>query len=169
MSWSESRVAGAGRLALLLAAATCVAACGFELQGRQRLPEAMSVVYIATEDTHTEFVRELRRSLDAAGVRVADQRSDAETVVRILRDDSEQRVLSVSARNTPEEYEVFYVVAYAIEMNGHRVLEPQELRLERNYAYDETAVLAKQREEQLLRESMARDLASRVMRRLATL
>ena len=143
--------------------------CGFQLQGRNRLPEYMSVVHVAAEDTHTSFVRELRRTLDAAGIRVVDDASAAGTTVRILKDETGQRVLSVSARNTPEEYEVYYDLVYAVEARGNEVLEPQELRLERNYAYDETAVLAKQREEQQLRDAMARDLASRVMRRLATL
>jgi LPS-assembly lipoprotein len=143
--------------------------CGFQLQGRNRLPQYMSVVHIDTDDSHTSFARELRLTLDAAGVRVVEDPSAAGTTVRILKDESGQRVLSVSARNTPEEYEVYYELEYAVESRGNEVLAPQELRLERNYAYDETAVLAKQREEQQLRDAMARDLASRVMRRLATL
>jgi hypothetical protein len=37
------------------------------------------------------------------------------------------------------------------------------------YSYDETAVLAKQREQAILREALARDLAGMVVRRLAAL
>jgi outer membrane lipopolysaccharide assembly protein LptE/RlpB len=41
--------------------------------------------------------------------------------------------------------------------------------LTRDYAYDDTAVLAKQHEEDDIRESLARDLAALVTRRLAAL
>jgi LPS-assembly lipoprotein len=167
---SSDRIASLAKVSVLLAAvALGLASCGFNLQGRNRLPEYMSVVAVATDDPHTPFVRALRQSLQTSGVRISEQLQDAGTIVRVLLDESGQRVLSVSARNTPAEYEVFYLLEYAVESRGAEVLEPQALRLERDYAYDETAVLAKQREEQQLLEAMARDLASRVMRRLATL
>jgi len=168
--WSSEAWRGRAVALLIVPLLAFVAqGCGFQLQGRNRLPEYMSVVHVATEDNHTSFARELRRALDASGIRVVEDASAASTTVRILKDEAGQRVLSVSARNTPEEYEVYYDLVYAVESRGNEVLAPQELRLERNYAYDETAVLAKQREEQQLRDAMARDLASRVIRRLATL
>lgn len=169
MWWSDTVHRTPLTIVLCAVAASLVQGCGFQLQGRTRLPEYMSVVHVATEDTHTAFVRELKRTLKVSGVRIAELPDDAGTIVRILKDESDQRVLSVSARNTPEEYEIYYDLAYRIESRGAEVLEPQELHLERNYAYDETAVLGKQREAQQLREAMARDLASRVMRRLSTL
>jgi LPS-assembly lipoprotein len=78
-------------------------------------------------------------------------------------------VLSVSARNTPQEYEVYYDVAYSIDRGGREVVELQLLGLVRNLNFDETQVLAKDREEVLLRDAMARDLALLVMRRLEAL
>jgi LPS-assembly lipoprotein len=162
-------VRGSRTAALVACAALAASACGFHLQGRDRLPEYMAVVYLATDNEHTAFVHALKETLEASGVRVSAAPEDAGTTVRIMRDESEQRVLSVSARNTPEEYAVTYELEYAVESRGAEVLEPQRLELERSYAYDETAVLAKQREEEQLREVMARDLAGRVMRRLATL
>jgi LPS-assembly lipoprotein len=90
-------------------------------------------------------------------------------VIRIRRDQSGQRVLSVSARNTPEEYEVFYAVEYSVDGPAGELIPPQQLELTRDYSYDETAVLAKQREQAVLREALARDLAGLVVRRLAAL
>ena len=60
-----------------------------------------------------EFNRALRDRLRASGANLAG-RSDATAVVQIIKDESGQRVLPVSARNTPEEYEVFYVVEYSV-------------------------------------------------------
>ena len=111
----------------------------------------------------------MRRSLTASGSRLVDERAAARGIIRIEKDVSGQRVLSVSARNTPEEFEVFYVVEYSVQGPGGELIPTQKIELTRDYSYDETAVLAKQREQLILREAMARDLAGLVLRRLAVL
>ena len=165
MSWRMPLI----RAACLMATVMLLQACGWRLQGTARLPEVMSVTYIDTEDRYSDFNRMLRESLEASGARVTNSRVQASAIIRIRRDDSGQRVLSVSARNTPEEYEVFYTVEYSVESQAGELIAPQALQLTRDYSYDTRAVLAKQREEALLREALARDLAGLVIRRLATL
>ena len=78
-------------------------------------------------------------------------------------------MLSVSARNTPEEFEVFYVVDYSIDRGGAEVVPSQTLELTRSFSFDEADLLAKDREEDILREAMARDIAALVVRRLGSL
>ncbi|HMN46692.1 MAG TPA: hypothetical protein PKE27_19100 [Povalibacter sp.] len=156
------------RLSVLIAA-LLLSACGWRLQGTARLPEIMSATYIDTVDTYTDFNRALRESLETSGVRLVGNRNDASAIVRIRKDTSGQRVLSVSARNTPEEYEVFYSVEYSVESQTGELIAPQKLELTRDYSYDTTAVLAKQREQSVLREALARDLAGLVIRRVASL
>ena len=91
-------------------------------------------------------------------------RQEAGAVLRILEDTTGQRVLSVSARNTPTEYEVFYAVTFSLEAQGSNLIETESLVVTRSYTYDETRVLGKSAEEQALRESLARDLARQVLR-----
>lgn len=153
----------------VLIAALSLPACGWRLQGSSRLSQAMAVTYIDTDDRYTDFNRALRDSLSASGVQLASRREEATAIVRVLKDESGQRVLSVSARNTPEEYEVFYAIEYAVSNREAELIAPQTLELTRDYSYDETAVLAKQREQAVLREALARDLAGLVVRRLASL
>ena len=154
-------------LALFMVSMT--SACGWRMQGTARLPEVMSATYVYTNDRYTDFNRMLRESLEASGARLVSDRRQASAIVRIRKDDSGQRVLSVSARNTPEEYEVFYAIEYSVENQTGELLAPQQLELTRDYSYDTTAVLAKQREQSMLREALARDLAGLVVRRLASL
>lgn len=78
-------------------------------------------------------------------------------------------MLSVSAANTPREYEVYYAVEYAVVADGKELLPPQELELTRNYSFDEARLLAKEEEEEILRAEIARDLAGIVMRRISSL
>ncbi|MGH8284490.1 MAG: LPS assembly lipoprotein LptE [Steroidobacteraceae bacterium] len=154
-------------LGLALAAATT--ACGFRLQGRMPLPDALATVYVQTEDSQTDFVQSLRKSLIASGARVVPDPLEAAAVVRILEDEATRRVLSLSASNVPREYEITYSVRYAVSAGEREVLPAQEVAASRAFTFDERILLAKEHEEDILREALANDLASVVMRRLSAL
>lgn len=156
-------------IVVLICAASSLAACGWRLQGASKLSQPLTLTYVDAEDRYTDFNRALRDRLRASGAKVAERAVDATAVVKIIKDESGQRVLSVSARNTPEEYEVFYTVEYSVASGGTELIPPQRLEVTRDYSYDTTAVLAKQREQAVLREALAQDLASLVLRRLASL
>jgi LPS-assembly lipoprotein len=154
----------------VVAAVACVAAgCGWRLQGTEKLPPLMAVTYVDTKDQFTDFNQALRERLAASGSQLVASGSGATAIVRVHKDESGRRVLSVSARNTPEEYEVYYSVEYSVVSGGTELIKRQRLELTRDYSYDEKAVLAKEREQAILREALARDLASLVVRQLASL
>ena len=146
-----------------------VAGCGFHLQGATSTPEAMERTYISTTDQFSPFYRELRRTLKASGVEVLDSPADATATLSILYDFTDQRVLSVSARNVPTEFEVFYTVRYTITSGEASLLDPQELTLTRDYTYDATLVLGKQKEEQLMRDAIVDDLVRIIMKQISTI
>ena len=128
----------------------------------------MERTWISAPDRQSLFYRELRRELIAAGVELADEESDATAVFTIYYDDSDQRVLSVSARNVPTEYEVYYTIEYGIVSGDSILIEVQDLTLTRDYTYDATLVLGKTREEEQLREAIARDLVRIVLKQIST-
>jgi len=146
-----------------------LAACGFHRQGITPLSPVMKVTFVDARDERSDFLRGLRRALEASGTEFTPTRGNATAVLRIERDETGQRVLSVSARNTPTAYAIFYTVTYAVTAGGEEVLPPQTLTLTRDYIFDEAALLAKQHEEEILREALAQDLVALVMRRLASL
>lgn len=159
-------------MSLRLVAAVALAllsACGFQLQGRTPLPEPLTVTFVQAEDQQSDFVQNLRKALIASGARLLDSGEKASSTVRIVTDDVKRRVLSVSASNTPREYEVTYTVRFSVNAAGKDLLPEQEISLARDYSFDERALLAKEHEEAILREALARDLVSLVMRRLASL
>lgn len=129
----------------------------------------MQRTYIATPDRFSQFYRELRRSLQATGVEVLESPESATATLNILYDFTDQRVLSVSARNVPTEFEVFYTVRYSITSGGQSLLEPQELTRTRDYTYDETLVLGKAREEQLMRDAIVDDLVRIVLKQISAI
>ena len=153
----------------VIALLALLAGCGFHLQGALTTPAQMERTFIATLDRHSGFYRELRAALEAADVNVVDTAADATATLTISHDETDQRVLSVSARNVPTEYEVYYTIEYAIDSGQQRLLDRQSLTLTRNYTYDPTLVLGKAREEELLRDAIVDDLVRIVLKQISTL
>jgi LPS-assembly lipoprotein len=143
--------------------------CGFHLQGALGMPEKMQRTYVDAVDNYSLFHRELRRQLEDAGVELVDSPEEATAVLAITTDDTGQRVLSVSARNVPTEYEVYYTVRYSVSAGKTALLPPQDVTETRDYTYDETLVLGKAHEETLLREALAKDLVRIVLKQVSSL
>ncbi len=129
----------------------------------------MQRTYIATTDRHSLFYRALRIELQDAGVNLVESPVEASAVLAITYDETDQRVLSVSARNVPTEYEVYYTIRYSIDAGNRRLLEPQTLTVTRDYTYDELLVLGKAREQELLRDACVDDLVRIVFKQISTL
>ena len=144
-------------------------ACGFHLQGRAPLPVDLATTQVMAEDPQTDFVQGLRRALIASGGKLTNRSDDATGTVRIQKDIVTQKILSVSANNTPREFELTYTVEFSVDGAGVELLPSQKVSVTRNYSFDETRLLAKENEEAIIREGMARDLVAIVMRRLSSI
>jgi LPS-assembly lipoprotein len=145
------------------------AGCGFQLQGVGEFPESLATTYIDTADRYTIVYRELLAELERGGVEVVDSPVAASSIIRLEKDGSGQRVLTVSGRNVPTEYDVYYDLVYSVWSDGVEVLPSQELTLNQSYTYDTTTVLGKNREEQKIRESLGLNLVRQVVRQLSLL
>jgi LPS-assembly lipoprotein len=156
-------------LAPIVALVLGLSACGFHLQGRTPLPEAFSYTYIETKDEQTDFVQDLRKALLASGAKVIRTQGSSGATIDVHADELTERVLSVSARNIPTEYELTYKVEFSVTSSGKPLIEHEEISATRDFSFDETELLAKEREQEILREALARDLVALVMRRLASL
>jgi len=162
---SERRPRGLGAV-LLLSLVACLAGCGFRFRGAPEFPPQMAVVRIDAADRYSPFYRELVAVLRRSDVSLTDDPAEARTVVKVLTDDTGRRLLAVTGRNVPAEYEVYYRVRFAVDVDGIEVVPVEELALARSFAYDETLVLGKAREEESIREAIASDLVGIVTRRL---
>jgi outer membrane lipopolysaccharide assembly protein LptE/RlpB len=156
------------RYALLLTLYVGLAGCGFQLQSRLAWPESIAVLAIDTDDRQSPFARSLSEALRGAGARI-DGTGGRALRVRIERDELLERVASVSARNQPREYELTYVVRYSVMRDGVYLVEAEEVTATRDFSFDERLALAKARELEQLRETLARELAGVVLQRIASL
>jgi LPS-assembly lipoprotein len=154
---------------LLAAAMLGVAGCGFHLQGRQPMPEAFAYTFIDTTDEQTDFVQDLRKALMASGSKVIRTKGSSGATVSVHEDELTERILSVSARNIPTEYELTYRVKFSVTAGSKTLIDDEEISATRDLSFEESQLLAKEREQEILREALARDLVALVMRRLASL
>ncbi len=146
-----------------------LAGCGFQMRGATTTPAEMSRTYIETTDRHSLFYRHLRDSFRRSGVELVDSPLDASATFSIISDTTGQRVLSVSARNVPREFEVYYTVMYDLKTEKESLLDPRTQTLTRDYNWDETQVLGKEKEEQLMREAIVEDLIRIILIQLSAL
>ncbi|MEM7610499.1 MAG: LPS assembly lipoprotein LptE [Pseudomonadota bacterium] len=130
------------------------------------MPSYLVSIAIETQDTRSDLYLALERELLARGVAIDPL---ATSRLAISDEATGQRVLSVSVRNIPREYEVFYTLSYRFTHNGEELLSRPGLTLTRDYTWSEFEVLGKVQEEQLLRDLIVDDLVDVILRQLASL
>ncbi len=157
------------RLALLLFTLALVSGCGFQLRGQTPLPAVVASPYVEADDHYSPLYAALDQRLRVAGAVPTADASTATAVIRLHLDDTGRELLSVTADNKPGEYEVYYAAEFSVTSGATELLARDAVKLTRDYGYDESAVLAKEHEEQFLRVALAEQIADLILRRLAAL
>ncbi|MEM7764034.1 MAG: LPS assembly lipoprotein LptE [Pseudomonadota bacterium] len=158
MSWFER----ASTLAILLA----LTGCGFQLARPAPLPNFVESLNLQAEDTRSDLYLALEREFLQRGIPL---QADSGNRLVINSVQSGQRILSVSARNIPREYEVFYTVNYQFFRDEELLIDRPSDTLTRDYVWNEFEVLGKVREEEQVREVIVQDLVDSIMRQLSSL
>jgi LPS-assembly lipoprotein len=166
-------------LLLILCVSTVVTACGFQLRGSGRQSGSVIVGQVYIEDSGgVSVVQQLRNALTAQQVQFAAFRKDADTVISVGNEVLSRRVASISASGRVSEYELLHAVdlltlrsrdgvkAGEIPLDEQNLPKPQTVSVIRDYTYDETDVLAKNDEEQILRGEMKEELVRHLVLRI---
>ncbi|HUO67842.1 MAG TPA: LPS assembly lipoprotein LptE [Gammaproteobacteria bacterium] len=152
--------------AAALAILSALGGCGFHLQGADTLPPVLAKTYVVSSAPHSDFVASVTDALRVRGATIVGKDEPGAAQLNVTADDTGQRVLSVSARNIPREYEVYYSITFSLQVGDQKLIQGETLVVSRSYTFDETQVLAKASEEEVLRRALADDLARRVVRRI---
>ena len=159
------------RVVAALALAATVAGCGFQLRGssgQYNMP--FQSIYLAFPET-SPLGTELKRNLRAGdAVRIENDASRAQALFDVLGETRGKSVLSLNSLGRVREYALSYTLVFRVrDANNKELLGPTEITLRRNIAFDESQVLAKESEEQLLYRDMQADLVQQILRRLAAI
>lgn len=154
----------------LLVLILALSACGFQLRGEARLPEAMQKTWLATADDSTAFVRELTLMLRANGVDLQSRPAAGTAELRIHAERLRSEALTIAAGARVREFVLIFDVEFELLDGEGNVLIPREtLRLTRDYSFDEQEILAATREEEFLRNDLRQGMAAQMLRRLEAL
>jgi len=143
-----------------------LAACGFQLRGTATLPFETIYVPGATAG----IALDLKRNIVAGtGTRVLEDAKGAEALLQFNEESRRKEILSLTSAGRVSEYRLIYRVRFRVaDDKGSEFLAPSTVTLTRDMTYDDTQVLAKEAEEQLLFRDMQADMVQQIMRRIAT-
>lgn len=151
---------------LVLLPSLLLAACGFHLRGQAELP--FHTVYLSAPDPNSLFVNELRQNLQANGLVVVNDAAQGELTMEIVSEAPDKQILTLGGSGRVSEYQLRFRVSLRAHDNKKQDwIAATELMQFRNYTYDDTKILAKEAEETLLYQSMRKDMAQQIMRRLS--
>jgi outer membrane lipopolysaccharide assembly protein LptE/RlpB len=158
----------AGWLTVILALGLSLG-CGFQPRGQSDTFGRLEGSYAVTGlPTNSRFYRALRKAVTAAGGTWTTDRAAATTLIEVKDRTSDSRVLSIDSRNRAVEYELEEAVEFAFRIGGEESPRgAQTVRVLRTLFRPPDAVLASDRESDLLRNEMRDDLADRVVLRIA--
>ncbi|HLV78207.1 MAG TPA: LPS assembly lipoprotein LptE [Marinobacter sp.] len=169
MTHSAPFLKSARLLLLALATAALVSGCGFQLRGTSPVPATLQPLAVDCPDTlPARFCQSVREQLSLGGVQLADSASQAAYVLRLRDYRTDRRASAITAQAAAAEYRLRHTVAIEL-LTADRVplIASTDLNASETYRYDETNVLAKQREEDELRQQLGDRLAQQVIFRLA--
>jgi LPS-assembly lipoprotein len=157
---------GPARRSLLLAAVPfALAACGFKL--RQAPTFVFKTIAIAIADTST-LGNELKRSIASSGAVTVVTPDRAEVILEATQDQREKVVVGLNASGQVREFQLRIRFKFRLRTPGGKELIPEtELLQQRDISFNESAVLSKEAEENLLYRDMQTDIVQQLMRRLA--
>lgn len=165
---ANATAAGRRRLltGALAAAAWLVAGCGFHLRGPQALDFATVHIDLPAE---TALGAQLRRLIATTGTtRVEEDAARAETRLQILANGRGREILSLTGAGKVREYQLTQTLRFQLlGQAGAVLIPPTSLSARREYTFDDSQVLGKEQEENLLYRDMQDDLVQQLMRRLA--
>lgn len=159
---------------LLLAACSLpLVSCGFQLRGSalSSFPSELSTLRVEMPGRLVGNQDPLRAAVESALRQQAGVTLATTGQVPVLVLEPEQfatGAISVTTTGRASEHQITLTVSFQLRNAAGEVLLPQQtVRLQREYVYDPLNVVAKEREEQDLKEVMRRDVASQIVRRLA--
>ncbi|AOY87062.1 hypothetical protein BKP64_02060 [Marinobacter salinus] len=156
--------------ALGTALAVLLAGCGFQLRGAPPVSSALQpLAVMCSAQVPTSLCQSLRNQLDLGGVDLRPP-SDAAFVLRLSGFKQDRRATAITVQAAAAEYTLLHTVGMElVSSNGIPMIADTRLTASESYRYDETNVLAKQREEEELRIQLGDRLAQQIIFRLAPL
>jgi LPS-assembly lipoprotein len=153
------------RRAFLALLAAGVAGCGFRMRGTAEVPFETLYLPGATSGIALDLKRYIQAGTNA---RVVDDPAKADAVLQFTEEGRLKEVLSLTGTGKVREFQLRYRVGFRVHDNkGTDFVPLSVIQLTRDVTFNDTEILAKEQEEQLLFRDMQTDMVQQILRRLA--
>ena len=154
--------------AVVICLALLLSACGFHLRGAYTLP--YESLYIDLPDNSVLGAGLKRQIRASGGTRMPELKEEAQAIFLQITELRERQILSLSTSGRVREVRLRFRFAFrVVDPKGRDLVPTTGIELTRDLTYDDSAILAKDQEEQLLWRDMESDLVQQVLRRLSTI
>ena len=142
-----------------------LAGCGFQLR---KAPDfVFTTIFIGSAESST-LGNELKRSIASGGGVTVLPLNQAQVLLDVLVDQRAKVVVGLNASGQVREFQLRIRFRFRLRTAAGKELIPDtELLQQRDISFNESAVLSKEAEENLLYRDMQTDIVQQLMRRLA--
>ena len=142
-----------------------VAGCGFRLRGTAQLPFETVHVPGASGGLALELKRNLQAGTNA---RVVDDPKKAQAQVQFTQDVRQKQILSLTGAGRVREFQLIYRVGFRVhDGKGGEYVPASAIEITRDITFNDSEILAKEAEEELLFRDMQADMVQQILRRIA--
>jgi len=142
-----------------------LAGCGFRLRGTADVP--FQALYVPNSEAGIAL--DLKRNVQAGTqAKVVADAKQADAILVFSEEIREKNILSLTSAGRVREFQLRYRVGFRVhDGKGGDYVPQTQIALTRDITFNDTDVLAKEAEEQLLFRDMQSDMVQQIMRRLA--
>ena len=142
-----------------------MAGCGFKLRGTAEVPFETLYLPGATGGIALDLKRNIQAGTKA---KVVDDPAKADAVLQFTEESRQKEVLSLTGTGRVREFQLRYRVGFRVhDGKGNDYVPQNTIQLTRDVTFNDTEILAKEQEEQLLFRDMQSDMVQQILRRLA--
>ncbi len=151
--------------AFLVVLALALASCGFRLRGSADVP--FDTLYVP--EAHSGLGLDIKRNLEAGtNARVVNDPTKAQAVLQINNESRGREILTLTGAGSVREFTLRYQISFRVhDGKGGEYVPTSVITLVREMTFQDTQILAKEAEEQLLFRDMQHQAVQQILRRLA--
>lgn len=140
-----------------------ITACGFQLRGQHALPALLDPITVDTEVVTLE--RDLTAGIQRMGAQV---QANAPLRLQVSAERINRQTTTIDSRAKAAEYTLFYELVFQLRhASGMPATAERTIRLRRTYQFDNTRIVGKYEEENMLIDDLRQQAVAQVLMQLS--